>query len=81
MIHDHKGASPRLPNHNSTNPPDPKPSARSLKIETDGDVWKGTTKPKIRLIGRWLERAGFAPGNRVLVTCLAPGVIQLRSSA
>jgi hypothetical protein len=50
-----------------------------LKIEPEGDPWKGLIKPKIRLIGRWLERAGFRPGNRVHVTCLAPGVIELRS--
>ncbi len=52
---------------------------RTLKIEADGDFWKGVTKPKIRLMGRWLERAGFSPGNRVHVTCVAPGVIELGS--
>lgn len=30
-------------------------------------------------MGRWLERAGFKPGTRVCITCLAPGVIELRS--
>ena len=34
---------------------------RTLKIEADGDFWKGVTKPKIRLMGRWLERAGVQP--------------------
>ncbi len=53
---------------------------RKLKIEAEGDFWKGLMKPKIRLMGRWLERAGFKPGNRVQVTCLAPGVIELRSA-
>jgi hypothetical protein len=52
---------------------------RTLKIEADGDSWKGFTKPKIRLMGRWLERAGFSPGSRVYVKCVAPGVIELRS--
>ena len=52
---------------------------RKLKIEADGDFWKGLMKPKIRLMGRWLARAGFQPGNRVQVTCVAPGVIELRS--
>ena len=52
---------------------------RKLKIEADGDFWKGLMKPKIRLMGRWLARAGFQPGNRVHVTCVAPGVIELRS--
>ncbi len=53
-------------------------SARRLKIEADGDPWKGV-KPKIRLLGRWLERAGFPPGHHVQVTCLAPGILELRS--
>jgi hypothetical protein len=56
------------------------PPVRQLKIEAEGDFWKGRIKPKIRLMGRWLERAGFAQGNRVHVTCLAPGVIELRSA-
>lgn len=55
------------------------PPVRTLKIEADGDFFKGLIKPKIRLVGRWLERAGFSPGNRVHVTCVAPGVIELRS--
>jgi len=57
------------------------PSFRRLKIEAAGDYWKGLIKPKIRLTGRWLERAGFRPGNCVHVTCIAPGVIELRSPA
>jgi hypothetical protein len=58
---------------------EPQPPVRTLKIEADGDFWKGLMKPKIRLVGRWLERAGFRPGHRVPVTCVAPGVIELRS--
>ena len=56
------------------------PSVRTLKIEADGDFWRGLVRPKIRLIGRWLERAGFRPGNRVVVTRVAPGVLELRST-
>ena len=52
---------------------------RSLKIEADGDSWKGGIKPKIRLKGNWLERAGFKPGGRVKVTCVTVGVMELRS--
>ena len=55
-----------------------RPSVRLLKIEADGDRWKGI-KPKIRLMGQWLERAGFKPGTRVSVRCLDSGVIELRS--
>ena len=52
---------------------------RTLKIESDGDSWRDRIRPKIRLVGHWLERAGFRPGTRVHVTCVAPGVIELRS--
>ena len=55
------------------------PSVRTLKIEAGGDAWKGTVTPKIRLTGRWLERAGFKPETRVIVRCIAPGVIELLS--
>ena len=54
---------------------------RTLKIEADGDFWRRRIKPKIRIMGHWLERAGFSPGNRVHVTCVAPGVIELRANA
>ena len=55
-------------------------AVRTLKIEEDGDYFAGRIKPKIRLSGRWLERAGFKPGTRVLVKCLGQGVIELRSA-
>ena len=58
----------------------PRPEQRTLQIETDGDRWRGRIKPKIRLTGYWLERAGFKPGERVQVHCVSPGVIELRSS-
>ena len=51
---------------------------RRLKIEANGDPWKGPIKPKIRLMGGWLERAGFSPGHHVQVKCVASGVIELR---
>jgi hypothetical protein len=56
-------------------------NVRSLKIEAHGDGWRGTIKPKIRLMGKWLERIGFTPGERVQVTCLGLGVIELRATA
>ena len=58
---------------------EPGPPVRTLAIEADGDPDKGLIKPKIRLMGRWLARAGFSPGSRVHVSCVAPGVIELRS--
>lgn len=54
-------------------------NSRMLKIEADGDQWQGGIKPKIRLRGRWLERAGFKPGNRVSVKCVSAGFMELRS--
>jgi len=63
----------------SLQPIEADPNVRTLKVEADGDPWKGLIKPKIRLMGRWLEQAGFNPGNHVQVTCIAPGVIVLRS--
>ena len=50
----------------------PASSIRSLQIEADGDRWKGV-KPKIRVTGRWLERAGFKPGARVRVILRGAG--------
>lgn len=52
---------------------------RNLKIEERGDAFARKTFPGIRLIGRWLERAGFPPGKRVQVTQLANGVLQLEA--
>ena len=54
-------------------------NSRTLKIEADGDPWQGCIKPKIRLRGRWLEQAGFKPGNRVTVRCVSTGFMELRS--
>jgi len=54
-------------------------NSRSLKIEPMGDFFKKKVKPIIRIKGNWLERAGFAPGHRVQVNCLAPGVMEIRS--
>jgi len=53
-------------------------SSRTLKIEEEGDFSEHRVKPKIRLMGRWLENAGFRPGGRVHVVCRSPGIIELR---
>jgi hypothetical protein len=54
-------------------------AVRTLKIEADDDYFRGRIKPKIRLTGHWLERAGFKPGTHVSVRCLGSGIIELRS--
>ena len=51
---------------------------RSLKIEIAGDFFHQKTKPKIRLAGNWLARAGFKPGHRVEVLLEQPGSLTLR---
>ena len=51
---------------------------RNLKIESTGDFFKGKVTPKIRLVGQWLERAGFKPGCRVEVQIGQPGILTLR---
>lgn len=52
--------------------------SRSLKIEETGDFWRRQVKPRIRLTGQWLERAGFKPGHRVEVRLDGPGLMTLR---
>ena len=51
---------------------------RTLKIEATGDFWRGTIRPKIRICGQWLERAGFKPGNRVEIRMAEQGTLTLR---
>jgi hypothetical protein len=53
-------------------------NTRTLRIETSGDFWRGKIKPKIRLTGDWLARAGFKPGHRVEVTLEQTGELRLR---
>ena len=47
-------------------------SARLLTIEPHTDAKLKTVGSKIRLKGRWLQRLGFQPGQRVAVFA-APG--------
>jgi hypothetical protein len=54
------------------------PPSRNLKVEAQGDRWRGF-RPKIRLMGLWLKRAGFLPDSRVEVVFVKRGVIQLRA--
>jgi hypothetical protein len=56
---------------------------RTLKIEAIGDYARGKIKPRIRLTGCWLDRAGFKPGQRVEVHVHKPGemTLQLKEEA
>ena len=51
--------------------------SRELAIEATGDSWAKRIKPRIRLTGQWLERAGFPPGKRVEVRLIRPGMLEL----
>jgi hypothetical protein len=52
--------------------------SRSLKVEATGDFWRGKIKPRIRIAGKWLEKAGFKPGHRVQILVEQPGSLTLR---
>ena len=51
---------------------------RTLKIEAVGDFAAQNIKPRIRLGGGWLARAGFKPGHRVSVHHARRGKLTLR---
>jgi hypothetical protein len=51
---------------------------RTLKIEAIGDFAYRKIKPRIRLSGRWLERAGFRPGHRVEISSSKAGELSLQ---
>jgi hypothetical protein len=40
-----------------------------------------STKPFIRLRGRWLQRAGFQPGNYVIIEVIRPGELRITTQA
>ena len=53
-------------------------TVRTLKIEAVGDFAAQNIKPRIRLGGGWLDRAGFKPGHRVVIHHARPGQLTLR---
>ena len=58
---------------------------RQIAVETHhetrrvGGRFKTTQGAKIRLKGKWLEAAGFAPGAIVTVIAAAPGELVIRT--
>jgi len=57
-------------------------TTRELKVEPwDEQCGRPVTKALIRLKGRWLRQAGFAPGRRIEVICARPGRLILRDAA
>ena len=51
---------------------------RTLKIEERGDYSCDKTFPMVRIRGKWLQAAGFPPGERLTLTLISPGVIEMR---
>lgn len=51
---------------------------RKLKIEAIGDFANRKVRPRIRLGGRWLERAGFKPGHKTEILILSSGKLLLQ---
>ena len=51
---------------------------RTLKIEAVGDFARRQIKPRIRLGGHWLDRAGFKAGHRVEIHLHKPGEMTLQ---
>lgn len=51
---------------------------RILKVEEVGDFWRKNTKPRIRLKGKWMIKAGILPNNYVQVSNPQPGVLILQ---
>ena len=47
---------------------------RTLKIEEAGDPYRYGIIPKVRVSGKWLEAAGFPPGERHTLTVLCPAL-------
>ena len=57
-------------------------SDKNTVFGTKGVSWMPMTLPSgANPTPPFAERAGFRPGDRVQVTCIAPGVIELRSNA
>ena len=54
------------------------PKHRVLKVAEVGDHWKKQTKPQIRLVGKWLEKAGILPHHHVQVENPRPGLLIIR---
>ena len=51
---------------------------RKLKVEEVGDFYRKRTKPRIRLKGLWLMKAGILPNNHVVIENPEPGVLVLQ---
>ena len=48
-----------------------------MKVEETGFFSGLSTRPFIRLRGRWLQRAGFQPGSHVVIEVIRPGELKI----
>ena len=54
-------------------------TTRLLTVEPFGDFFgKTITASAVRLKGKWLQRAGFLPGQQVFLKIVGQGAIELR---
>jgi hypothetical protein len=54
-------------------------TTRLLTVEPFGDFFgKTITASAVRLKGKWLQRAGFLPGQQVSLKIVGQGAIELR---
>lgn len=51
---------------------------RRLHAYPTGDAWRGETVPQIRLQGKWLQAAGIAPGDAIVVEVRGAGELLIR---
>ena len=56
----------------------PVPNTRILKVSEVGDFYRKRTCPYLRLMGRWLFRAGIQPNSYVRIDNPQPGVLVIR---
>jgi hypothetical protein len=57
-------------------------TTRLLTVEPFGDFFgKTITASAVRLKGKWLQRAGFLPGQQVSLKIVGQGAIELRVQA
>ncbi len=53
-------------------------NSRTHAIERTGDLWRGKTKPRIRIEVQSWERASFKPRHQLGVQLSGPGAMRLR---
>jgi hypothetical protein len=63
--------------HGNTRPA--RKAQRRLHVYRTGDPYREGIRPQIRLTGRWLQEAGFGPGDTYTVIIHQEGIITLQT--